>query len=204
MINFNNYRRVRFDEDSDMLDTFNVDNNLIPNGVLIAFQRNEKFKQQNSSTYYNLIVNRPELQNSNYVNVLIVEAQQGHQIFNYDKCYNYYIGTVVNLDGGKSELIKQDITKTISEDEAKYIHRCIWNHREVLPTLKLQCENALKEYDCQDEFVLFSHCIMGNNYQATWISSKYKGCILITVEDYKSGNSVIMINDSMLKILKVS
>lgn len=190
--------RPLFALNADNIDTFEIDNYAIPNTITLPLMNKTKAHYiQNKAVYKSLIAENSEyadIKYSNYVISLLVEAKDGHNIFDYDKCYNYYIGAFVMVNG-KTVLIKEDISDSITDDEKAYIHKAMWNYRDIKAVLKRDAEEALANFDKSDTFTLFSHGIEDKNYTGVWKSEKHKGCVLVSIIDCNNPTSAVMIED---------
>lgn len=177
-----------------ILNSLEVDYDTIKNSVIIPFRTGIRFNEDVKKTYNKLIENNSQLLDSVFTLVLCIEAKQGHNMYDFDKHYNYYIAAIVDING-ESTLIRNDITDTITEHEAMYIQNILWGHRDIVPILQKQAEIRLNDFDNKDVFILHSHCLIDERYQGTWKSTKHKGCILITILNYNNLNPIVHIDD---------
>lgn len=175
----------------EIFDTLNVDYKTLENSIIIPFNCNSK--KFNMDTYVDIFRDIVEIDHENCIPVVLVEAKEGHQIYNYDECYNYYIGVIIPVNG-ISQLIKKNINDHVTNDEKKYIQKIIWNHRDVLPTIQKQVEEKLKEM-VDDKKVLFSQSLEGNEYHGTFRSLDNSKISLVIIDDYKKGTSAIQIQN---------
>ena len=92
-----------------LFDTFNVDYTTLENSVIIPFRTEPRFREQNRDTYNWIISNDTNMTDKQNVIILLVEALDGHHMYNYDGCYKYFLGAIVSVNG-VSQLFKKEIT----------------------------------------------------------------------------------------------
>ncbi len=180
-----------------VLNTLGMDYTTMHNTVTIPFG-NVSFRdyyewlvQTNAEQLESISVN--EALEQPYDLFLFIEAQDGHQIYNFDGQYNYYICAIIgSMDEGFSEMVKQQITD-ITDAEKEYIQNIIWNHRPVNEILKLQVENVITNVAPDRPYQLFSHSVEGNEYHGVFKLTDNNTYIFATVKNYNNGTSPIFV-----------